>query len=135
MEKIITLYGRGEIGKTETLNLFIDLLEVATTGCQMPTPQKIGFDRKVTFNYKGKIVSICTAGDNANELNDNREYFIERKCEISISASRTRGKTVEILNELASANSLSLIKYKKIIDYKDRVAVNKKQAEQLMNSL
>lgn len=46
MKQIIGLKGSGKKGKTETLNLLIDLLEVATTGGIMPTPQPEGNNRK-----------------------------------------------------------------------------------------
>ena len=82
MKRIIGLCGKGNIGKTETLNLLIDLLTVATTGCAMPSPQPAGRNREMTFIYKGNTISICTAGDTEAILKDNCAYFSKMKCDI-----------------------------------------------------
>ena len=110
MNQIIGLFGKGDIGKTETLNLLIDLLEVATTNCLMPIPQPARKDRKKTFQYNGKTISICTAGDNENELKNNCSYFKSMKCDIAISAARTRGKTHIVLEGLDPSIKVTWIK-------------------------
>jgi hypothetical protein len=135
MKKVIGLSGRSEVGKTETLNLLIDLLEVKTTGCSMPTPQQKGKDRRMTFSYKGQIISICTAGDNKNELEKNLIYFNDNKSDIAISATRTRQATHYALNNLAESNGITVNWIRKIYDLPNEKIVNEKQAHQILDMI
>ena len=125
MKRIIGFCGKGHIGKTETLNLLIDLLTVATTGCVMPTPQPAGRDRDITFTYKGNTISICTAGDTEAILKDNCDYFSKMKCDIAIS----RGKTHMALENLDPSVSVEWIR--KIDDRSKNLQI----AQDLFNSL
>lgn len=129
MKRIIGLCGKGNIGKTETLNLLIDLLTVATTGCVMPTPQPAGRDRDITFTYKGNTISICMAGDTETILKDNCAYFRKMKCDIAISAARSRGKTHMALKNLAPSVSVEWIR--KIDDRSKNLQI----AQDIFNSL
>lgn len=135
MKQIIGLKGSAQKGKTETLNLLIDLLEVATTGCSMPAPQPVGNNRKRTFIYNGNKVSICTAGDNLSELLANRVYFETEKCDIAISAARTSGATHDVLNDLAKKNNIKVSWIKKIYDLPSKDKVNAQQAIDIFNML
>lgn len=109
MKKIIALRGIGSKGKTATLNLVIDLLQVATTGCSMPTPQPTGRNRKMTFTYNGLIVSVCTAGDTEWELSQNEIYFNDNACDVAITASRTKQGPVQVVLEMEKKNAAELI--------------------------
>lgn len=129
MKRIIGLFGKGKIGKTETLNLLIDLLTVATTNCHMPEPQPVGKDRQVTFTYKGNIISICTGGDTASILKSNCNYFKKMKCDIAISAARSYGQTHIELENLDPTVSVEWIK--KIDDR----SMNLQIAQDILNSL
>lgn len=135
MKQILGLKGSEKKGKTETLNLLIDLLEVATTGCAMPAAQPIGVNRKRTFTYNGNKVSICTAGDNLSELLANRKYFESEKCDIAISAARTRGTTHDVLNKLANDNNIKVSWIKKIYDLPNKDIVNSQQANDIFKKL
>lgn len=129
MKRIIGLCGKGNIGKTETLNLLIDLLTVATTGCAMPAPQPAGRNREMTFIYKGNTISICTAGDTEAILKDNCAYFSKMKCDIAISAARSRGKTHMELENLDPSVSVEWIR--KIDDRSKNLQI----AQDIFNSL
>ena len=90
MKRIIGLCGKGHIGKTETLNLLIDLLTVATTRCAMPAPQPAGRNREMTFIYKGNTISICTAGDTEAILKDSCAYMALENLDPSVSVEWIR---------------------------------------------
>ena len=102
MKKIIALYRSCDQGKTATLNLVIDLLTVATTECAMPDSQPSKKDRRATFTYNDKIVSICTGGDDANTIKANEDYFAQKNCDVAITASRSRGITRDLINKMGS---------------------------------
>ena len=140
MKQIIGLYGSGDKGKSETLNLLIDLLEVATTGCPMPTAQKPRTDRKKTFNYNGNIVAISTKGDTEKALVSNCSYFKKKKCDIAISAARTLGITHDKLKNLGETNTPPITVTwieKEVINPESTATkiVNLAQAEKLFKTL
>ncbi|AEE15851.1 ATP-binding protein [Treponema brennaborense] len=134
--KVIGLYGRSNCGKTSTLNLLIDLLEEKTTGCKKPSPQNNVCDRRETISFNGKIVSICTAGDNENQLNENIKYFNKTNPDVAVSATRTSGKTCTELKQYATKQSCDVDWIKKI--YSSIGAENKdnlKQTNDILNKI
>lgn len=135
MKKIIGLSGVGGTGKTETLNLLIDLLEVATTGCSMPTPQPESKDRKKIFTYNGNIVGIGTSGDSRVCVQKNCDFFDNNKCDIAISATRSWGGSCDCLNEFADKYKIKAIWISKNITSQNQAQANLVQAQALFNLL
>ncbi len=131
MNKIIGLCGRAKVGKTSTLNLLIDLLEVHTTGCAMPSPQTE--ERKMIFTYKGFIIGVGTAGDTDLAVADNCKFFDENRCDIVFSATRTRGGSWRELNKLANKHGLSIIWINKTIVSTGFDVINLEQANDLLS--
>ena len=58
MKKAIALYGKGDSGKTSTLNLLIDLIESENKGIPMTirTEEELRKDCRAVLSYKGKII-------------------------------------------------------------------------------
>lgn len=136
MKKIIGFYGAASKGKTETLNLLIDLLNGVAKISGTPVKHWNGKDKQITFIYKGNIVSICTAGDNEDELRSNIKYFEKEKCDIAISATRTKGATVDILHDFGEIKNKVRINWiKKIYNLPNKDTVNKQQAESIFKML
>lgn len=135
MKMIIGLYGKGGIGKSATLNLLIDLLEVATTGCPMPVPRLKGRDRTKAFKFKGNIVGIGTSGDNRACVQKNCDFFDANNCDIAISATRTRGGSCVRLEEFAKKYNIKVIWIPKNIAVQKQSQVNLVQAQALFNML
>ena len=135
MEKIIALQGRAQCGKTSTLNLLIDLLEVATKGCAMPTPHT--GERREIFVINGKIVGVTTPGDADWIVQDNCDFFTANNCDIAISATRTKGGTHQVLDGFAASHGLT-VKYesKNIAPTKGlEVQTNLAQAQELLKMI
>lgn len=101
MQAIIGLYGRGQTGKTETLNLLIDLLEAAASGSPMPSPQPVGRDRRKIIRYRGLTVGVTTVGDNEEEATENRDFFERHACDIGVTAARSWGRTHWVMHDYA----------------------------------
>lgn len=83
----------------------------------------------MTFIYKGNTISICTAGDTEAILKDSCAYFSKMKCDIAISAARSRGKTHMALENLDPSVSVEWIR--KIDDRSKNLQI----AQDIFNSL
>ena len=66
--KIIVLYGRGNLGKTRTLRMVIDILNGEPISYTTNDAQTI-------CHYNDKTIAVATKGDNAAELRANVSYF------------------------------------------------------------
>lgn len=131
MKKIIGLYGRAQCGKTSTLNLLIDLLEVATTGCSMPAPHT--GERRVAFDYNGYKVGVGTPGDNAACVRENCDFFDKEMCDVVFSATRTKGESCHELNAFASKHNVKTDWIKKKIAVTNIDSENRQQAQELLS--
>lgn len=130
MEKIIALQGPAQCGKTSTLNLLVDLLEVETTNCAMPTPH--AGDRKKVFVINGVTVGIATSGDVARIVQENCNFFNENHCDIVFTATRTKGGTHDVLDKFAASHGLTVKYERKIKSTKESESqTNLEQAKEL----
>ena len=116
--KVIALFGKGGTGKTTTLNLLNDLINPDNPATNL------GKDDKYTFTYKGKTISITTPGDSEKEINNNNNYAKEKKCDIWVTASRTKGQSVKKLKEI----SKNIRWIEKNVGHKRKELVNEAQA-------
>ena len=90
--RIIALFGRGYIGKTRCLGHLINLIHRETKGCNYLFE---GRDSRITLDYLGKRITICTWGDNDYEEGLNLEKIRLDNPDVAIIATRTKGETVE----------------------------------------
>ncbi|OAV63517.1 hypothetical protein Barb6XT_03130 [Bacteroidales bacterium Barb6XT] len=139
MNKVIGLWGVASTGKTTTLNLLIDLLEVATTDCPMPTPQPERVERRKAFIYNGFKIGIATGGDTDDIVKENCAFFDDEKCDIVFSATRKRydsGSHIELTN-YAERFGLSVTWIEKDTDTTSRTKyiVNLQQALDLLDMI
>lgn len=88
MKRIIALYGRGNCGKTTTLNFLKELLREA--GQSISSTSHAWQDVAETFMYKGNTICVATRGDNTAEIQNNILYFDSKQPDIAITASRTQ---------------------------------------------
>lgn len=137
MKKAFALYGKGDIGKTETLNLLIDLLTVATVGGPMPTPAPKGHDRKRVFLIKELRIGVATRGDNAYEVKENCNFFESNTCDIVFTATRTWGGSCNEIEAYAKSKNAELKWEKKenILDLSKRASYNLQLAQKLFNMI
>ena len=137
MKKTIALFGKAEVGKTATLNLLIDLLEVATTGCDMPKPMPPRQDRKKAFYYKEMKIGIGTRGDNQDEIEINCSFFDIENCDVVFTATRTKGGSCNAIRKYCSEKGFELIWVKKeCIKVENAIdSYNLNLAQQLLNRI
>lgn len=104
--RIIGLYGHGKCGKSATLNDVKELLRKAGRSislaphpyCEMPE----------TFEYQGRRVCVAPAGDTREIVEANCRYFKQKGYDVAISATRTKGVSVDALNEFAAKEGVEV---------------------------
>lgn len=89
--KVIVLQGLANSGKTTTLNTLIGLFPKA----KKHDSNRLSKDTRVTVELNGKQIGIITAGDNVGELEHG--FSALQECEIYVCAARTKGGTVDYL--------------------------------------
>lgn len=129
MKKIIALYGRGNIGKTNTLNYLIGQLEKS----KEVYGDDLNKDRRVILSYRNKRIAITTSGDIGSNLEENISFFKKGNCDILVTATRTRGATVDTLKRYANENNTEIIWIKKNISASLNFQENEDQAREIKN--
>lgn len=134
MKIAIALYGSGEKGKTTTLNLLIDLIISEITGFpfELKSETELKIDRRISFDFHGQKVGICTWGDNENELKTNCEFFEKEKCTFIVTATRSKGVTCRIINDFCIENEFALQWISKTIVLENQIETNLVQAQELI---
>jgi len=61
-----------------------------------------------TFEYKGLIVCVAPGGDNEEVVENNGRYFKSKNCDVAISATRSKGGSVEALQRLENAEGTKI---------------------------
>ena len=99
--RIIGLYGHGNCGKSETLNVLKELLrEAGKSVSAKPHPWS---ELPETFEYNGLVVCVAPGGDSREIVESNCRYFKEKNCDVAISATRTKGGSADALKEFADS--------------------------------
>ena len=102
--KVIVLWGKGDRGKTTTLNLLIKkLLPLSSKTLAGKISCSITENSWIVLEYNGKTIGIITAGDDAKSLDD---YFSEitTPCDIYVCASRTKGSSCKYIENRFSGH-------------------------------
>lgn len=132
--RVIALFGRGNIGKTRCLGHLINLIYRETEGCNHLFE---GQDMRVTLNYLGHSITICTWGDNEYEERLNIDKIREDNPDIAIVATRTKGETVEKVKRFCEDNHYPLKWVEKYVASFDDISgqeyLNNLQAEQILD--
>ena len=101
---IFALQEKSNKGKTKTLILLIEELNkkgVNKEFCQKTGPE----DYCAKFNYRGKKIGITTHGDDRSVL-ENDFNLLGNDCDIYVCAVRTKGETVEFVEEKSKGDTL-----------------------------
>lgn len=105
--KILALFGTGNKGKTETLNLLIDELTEQDRK-NIKEEIKYGKDRCCILEHNDKILKITTRGDNEYCLNCDYNLFpkYKNKVDVFICAARSKGETHKYITEKLEADEV-----------------------------
>lgn len=105
MKKIFGLWGAANRGKTTTLNILVDLLsQVSDSYCV----QRF-YESRAWFLINGIKIGVCTPGDNQIEIKENIKFFTENECEIIVTATRTKGSSVDEIEVFKNEHNAELV--------------------------
>lgn len=128
LPQIIVLYGRGNLGKTRTLRMVIDILNGEPISYTTS-------DALTICHYNDKTIAVATKGDNAAELRSNVSYFKSHPCDIAITAARSRGGTHDVIKAYAQETGAEVVWIYKRAEAGAENAVNLKWAERVVEAI
>lgn len=106
MREIIAFYAAADNGKTSTLQKVIS---------HFKPDLKMNGDQRIVIEIQNKKVAITTFGDNAEEIEQNFKFAEQNYCEIWLTASRTKGCSVDMLYKIAKDHLLEIDWVKKAV--------------------
>ena len=96
-----------------------------------------GQDMRVTLDYLGHRITICTWGDNDYEEQLNIDFIQRYNPYIAIVATRTKGKTVDMVNWFCNQVNCEPVRVEKYVasfdDKSGQEYLNNLQAEQILD--
>ncbi|MBX9753464.1 MAG: hypothetical protein K2X80_01825 [Pseudomonadaceae bacterium] len=108
MNKISALWGAANSGKTSTLKLVHEKLQVISSGnIAEISISNTDSDIRDIFTISGKRVGIETQGDPNSRLKESLELFKKYECNYIICACRSRGSTVDLVDALKPVYHIS----------------------------
>ena len=112
---ILALSGHGQCGKSTTLNMLKELLrEAGKSISSKPHPWS---EAPETFEYKGLMICVAPGGDTRAVVERNVRYFKLKRCDVAISATRTKWGSVEALEEYAKEKGAEIEWIQKSYEY------------------
>ena len=99
--KIITLFGKGNTGKTTTINKVIESLSSYRRELK-----EYSTDKLAVIDIEGFIIGITTRGDSDEVLETDFDWLTSHNCDLYLCASRSKGKTLSLLNNYTSNGQL-----------------------------
>lgn len=94
---IISLKGRGNIGKTTSIRLLHDLLLHNSFNLLSTIYNTSGGGFTSVFTKNGKIIGIASWGDSEHIVWDKLNEYINQGCQIRVCACRSRGGTIKAI--------------------------------------
>lgn len=132
--KVIALFGRGNTGKTRCLGHLINIMHREMSGYDYLIE---GQDERVSFDFLGQRIVVCTWGDTYEDEQNNLDYISHINPDIAIVATRTKGWTVVSVEEFCAQYNIEPKWVEKYVanpgDTSEQEFMNHLQAEQILD--
>lgn len=132
--RVIALFGRGNTGKTRCLGHLTNLMHRESQGFDFLIE---GQDVRVSFDFLGQRIAVCTGGDNYDEMQKNLDFIRQYNPDIAIVATRTKGYTVKIVEQFCEQNHIEPRWVEKYVanpdDGTEQEYMNHLQAKQILD--
>ena len=109
MSDIIALKGKGNSGKTQTINAVYKNLHRKYPNAIITNLYPNTIDIKIIMDINGTKVGIESQGDPGSRLKQSLSDFSDANCDIIICATRTRGMTVNWVNSYSSKYNITFL--------------------------
>ncbi len=101
VKRVIGVFGARDHGKTHLLKWVAEILKSRANGTPVPSSLS-GGDIKEVVTYNGKVIAICSGGDDVKAIESNCAFFDSNQdVEIAMSAVKFFGNTCNKLREWA----------------------------------
>lgn len=128
---IIAVWGNANTGKSSTIKLVFDLFNVIYKGqiSIIDNGPLNTHDITKVFRCNNYIVGIESQGDPKSNIFDSLPMFVDKQCDLIICATRTKGDTVSIVEEIENKNGYDVIWLSNLFSgQKPSVILNEKTA-------
>lgn len=115
MRRIIALYGHAECGKSATMNFLREMIR--ENGRSISSNPPYEGEKRETFLYKEQVICLCPGGDDLTTVQGNFEYANSKNADIIITACRTKGDTVKVVNNKAREFGIVVEWFRKSYEY------------------
>lgn len=105
---VIALYGCSNSGKTTTLKKVIDKLERKYKVNDAREKHSAANDKLVIVDIDRVKVGISTGGDNGAIVKNCITNLFQKGCNIIVTATRSKGATVEVVEKFCKTNNYKL---------------------------
>ena len=109
---VLAVYGRSDIGKTSTIREFSTALFAAYPHYKIirgSTPAAVTGDISLIVDIGGRLVGIESMGDPNTNSRNRLLDLVASGCEVIVCATRTKGDTVEAVENLVSTAGFQTI--------------------------
>jgi len=130
VKTLIAVRGVANRGKSDSIKKAYKLLVDAYPAAVV---EKFVFraDIKIIVTIKGVKVGIESQGDPTDRLPESLRYFAEAGCKVIICATRTRGETVDAVNDLSSQYDIEWIEKSEEPDAQKKESANRAVAQEI----
>lgn len=134
MKKVIALWGSGDSGKTSTLKIVhSELLKLSDSFLE--EFRETGDDIRDVLMINGIKIGIESQGDPGSRLEESLKIFKENGCELIICATRSRGSTVVLVDNLKPLYHISWRGQSQLTDETLREESNNAIASLILNEV
>jgi hypothetical protein len=134
-KEVIGLRGKGNVGKSQTVKMAYDLLKSMHKNVKEEYKIQTDIDVRVVLTIGTKKIGIESQGDPGSRLKDSLLLFVEVGCQVIVCATRTRGQTVNAVEELQPDYEVLWLKQAVCSSMQEQQAINTAMAQRIVGEV